>query len=102
MIQQHKPGASFPGIHTSGEQKAQMNSSAQMYIAPIPRRFERVDKGITDAKIQNGLLWIHKPKKRGYFRVGRNYHVSDYNLFYSNIRKNVQERIDSYYRQKQE
>lgn len=35
-IQQHKPGASFPGIHTSGEQKAQMNSSAPMCIAPIP------------------------------------------------------------------
>ncbi|MBK9526177.1 MAG: DUF3089 domain-containing protein [Bacteroidetes bacterium] len=74
----------------------------ELNLGGLPRRFDRVDKGITDAKIQNGLLWIHKPKKRGYFRVGRNYHVSDYNLFYSNIRKNVQERIDSYYRQKQE
>lgn len=66
-------------------------------LGGLPRRFDRIDEGIADARIKDGLLWIHKPKKRGYFRVGKNYHVSDYNLFYMNIRENVKHRIDAYF-----
>lgn len=66
----------------------------------LPRRYNRLDRGITDAKVQGGLLWIHRPKKRGYMHLGKNYHVSDYNLFYSNIRENVDLRIRSFFQKK--
>ena len=71
--------------------------SNELNLGGLPRKFDRIDERVSDAKIQEGLLWIHKPKKRGYWKVGGNYHVSDYNLFYSNIRKNVQTRIDAYF-----
>lgn len=55
--------------------------------------------GICDAKIENNLLWIHRPKKSGY--VGRlmHFHLCDYSLFYGNIRENVALRIDTYFKQ---
>lgn len=74
-----------------------LHCEKELNLGGLPRKFDRVDPQISDAKIQNGILWIHKPKKRGYWKVGRNYHVSDYNLFYMNIRKNVQSRIDAYF-----
>jgi len=70
----------------------------ELNLGGLPRRFDRIDENVSDAKIQNEILWIHKPKKRGYFRIGKNFHVSDYNLFYSNIRENVQTRIEEYFR----
>jgi len=59
--------------------------------------FRRVDRRIVDAQCSNGILWISKPKKRGYISLPpRNYVLMDYNLFYMNIRENVKERIESY------
>ncbi len=69
----------------------------ELNIGSTPRSFKRYDVNVSDAKIENGLLWIHKPEKAGYFRIGKNFHMSDYNLFYSNIRENVQSRIDAYF-----
>jgi hypothetical protein len=69
----------------------------EMNLGGLPRRFDRIDEHVSDAKIQDQLLWIHKPRKRGYYGFAKNFHVSDYNLFYMNIRKNVQTRIDSYF-----
>jgi len=75
-------------------------ASAKLNPGGLPRRFDRIDPGICDAKIQGGLLWIHKPNKRGYFRIGKNYHVCDYNLFYVSIRENAALRIQSFFEKK--
>jgi hypothetical protein len=70
----------------------------------VSTRFDKVDKGLTDAKISpNGLLWVHKPKRtrKEYPRINkRNYHSLDYNWFYVNVRENVQQRVDSYFLQR--
>lgn len=71
--------------------------SKAMNLGGIPRSFDRIDTEICDAKIEDGLLWIHKPKRNGYFRIGKNFHMSDYQLFYMNIRQNVKTRIDAYW-----
>jgi hypothetical protein len=55
-----------------------------------------------DAKIQAGLLWIHKPSKGRFASAGKNFHVSDYNLFYMNLRKNVSERVNEYLKRQQQ
>lgn len=50
------------------------------------------------AKIEQNILWTNRPKFLfGIFLKTRNYHAGDYNLFYYSIRKNVKERIDSYF-----
>ena len=63
----------------------------------LPFKAERLDINIADAKISSNSLWTHKPRRKGYFRNGKNYHVADYNLFWMNIRENVKLRIDSYF-----
>jgi hypothetical protein len=63
----------------------------------ILRSFNEMSLSPSDAQIHNGVLWINKPQFRGsfFFRT-KNYHIADMNLFYLNIRENVQQRISSY------
>ncbi len=67
----------------------------------ILRKFKKgFKKGITDAQVHKGLLWINKPKFFGSaFIRFKNYHIADYNLFYANIRKNAQLRASVYLKQ---
>jgi hypothetical protein len=63
-------------------------------------KFNKVYKQVSDAQLHNGFLWIKKPKFPGsslYFT--RNYHPGDINLFYLNIRENVRQRINAYWKQ---
>lgn len=55
--------------------------------------FEKVDKAVVSARCKDGVLRISKPSASGYQNIGGNYHVSDYGLFYMNLRKNVADRI---------
>jgi hypothetical protein len=65
----------------------------------ILRDFEKVIPHATDAQIHDGVLWSGKPKFPGaVFYRSKNYHIADINLFYMNIRENVEQRIRSYYR----
>jgi len=64
----------------------------------VLQKFERsFYPGITDAQVENGVLWITKPKFPGSFLVWfKNFHIADYNLFYVNVRKNAQLRSQMY------
>ncbi len=45
------------------------------------------------------ILWVSFPKEAGeYVKRLKNLHVYDYNLFWMNIRENVKQRIDAYFR----
>jgi hypothetical protein len=60
----------------------------------VLRNFDRVVPHTTDARIHEGILWVKKPRFPGSaLYVVRNYHVGDINLFYMNLRSNVEERI---------
>ena len=65
-----------------------------------PIKLNRIDTNICDAKINNGILWVNKPKKKGYIRLGKSYHLCDYSLFYLSIRNNVQTRTQNYFSKK--
>jgi hypothetical protein len=69
-------------------------------LGGAPFYLKRVDKELCDAQIKNNILWVHKPNKTGYLRSVKNYHVADYNLFYMNIRENVKQRVDAYFKLK--
>jgi len=62
----------------------------------LPFSYKRIDKAICDAQIQDGLLWIHSPKARGYLRLKNYYHLVDVNLFYMNLRKNAADRAAAF------
>lgn len=59
------------------------------------KRFE-VIANACDAQVQGNVLWIHKPKHKHFFRLGKSYHLFDVNLFYMNLRENVGVRIEEY------
>lgn len=65
----------------------------------IARKFEEVLPARADAQVHDGVLWVHKPKFPGSFFFRRkNYHIADYNLFYINVRKNAQHRVDLFWK----
>lgn len=59
-------------------------------------------EGLLTARVnkQNGILWVEKPKSPAKMRfvVGKNYHIGDYNLFYMDVRENVQTRVDAFWK----
>ena len=60
--------------------------------------FNKLIKHTNGAQIQNGILWVERPRFPGsLFYFSKNYHPGDINLFYLNIRENVKTRIASYF-----
>ena len=60
----------------------------------ILRNFNKVILNSTDAQIHDGVLWVSKPRFPGSILFfSKNYHIGDINLFYLNIRQNVEQRI---------
>ncbi|WP_420317360.1 DUF3089 domain-containing protein [Ekhidna sp.] len=63
----------------------------------ILKNFKKIRPGISDAQNYDGMLWINKPKFFGNFLLNwKRYHMVDYNLFYLNIRENVEDRVETY------
>ncbi len=60
-------------------------------------KFNKVYSKTTDAQISNGLLWVRKPRfPWSFLYFTRNYHPGDINLFYINLRENIQQRIGAF------
>jgi len=54
-----------------------------------------------DAMVNNGILWVHKPKFPGSALFNRrNFHIADYNLFYVDVRVNAQARTEVFLRRR--
>jgi hypothetical protein len=64
----------------------------------ILKNYKKIRTGLSDGENHDGMLWINKPKFFGSFLINwERYHVVDYNLFYMNIRANVEDRVDAYF-----
>jgi hypothetical protein len=52
-----------------------------------------------EVEVKDGILWVSVPKvpKRFFMSFIRSYHFADINLFWEDIRLNVQRRIDAYF-----
>ncbi len=65
----------------------------------ILKNFNKVKKKVTDARIHRNVLWMAKPRFFGnLFLTTKNYHIGDINLFYNNIRQNLQVRISTFWK----
>jgi len=61
-------------------------------------KFNKIYKRTTDAQIFEGVIWVKRPKfPWSFFYSTKNYHVGDINLYYMNIRENIDQRIKSYF-----
>lgn len=66
-------------------------------LGGVSEHFEKVDIGVAGAQCKSGILYVSDVKNRGYSsNPGKSYHKSDYGLFYMNIRKNVEKRINHF------
>ncbi|MFI5148777.1 MAG: DUF3089 domain-containing protein [Bacteroidia bacterium] len=55
-------------------------------------------KNTIDAQCTHtGILWVHVPIFSGYPQWS-SYHIYDYNFYYMNIRENVKQRVDAYFK----
>ena len=75
------------------------NSRAEenLHLGGLNSKFSISAPRLTDAKCENGILLISEPKEKNFPSLPNgNYHILDYSLFYMNIRKNLQERIEAY------
>jgi hypothetical protein len=70
---------------------------ASKNLGSVLRDFNTVIPGTTGAEIHEGVLWVGKPKFPGsvFFRT-RNYHIADINLFYMNLRRNIETRLRNF------
>lgn len=67
----------------------------------VLRNFSKIYSHTTDAQVHDGVLWINRPRfPGGIFLTLQNYHIADINLFYVNLRMNVEQRIQAWYAQK--
>jgi hypothetical protein len=59
--------------------------------------FNKLAKGVAEAKVADRILWTARPKIFGSFLVKNpNYHIGDYNLYYTNVRENVITRMKAF------
>ncbi len=66
-------------------------------------KFERIIPNMADAQVKEGILWISKPKALlGPKGNRKDFRKVDYHLFYMNIRLNAQQRVGTYFENKQE
>jgi hypothetical protein len=73
--------------------------SKQNNKGAVMRNFNKVVKKVVDAEIHNNILWSCKPDVFGKFLFHKkNFHIGDINLFYMNIRENIRDRINSYFK----
>lgn len=63
----------------------------------IVRDFNKIHPRAADAQIQERILWVDKLRFPGQLLLQtKNYHAGDINLFYVNIRQNLQARIHAF------
>jgi hypothetical protein len=63
----------------------------------VLKNFNKIVPKVVDAKINGNILWSCKPDVFGkMFFTAKNFHIGDINLFYMNIRENVDVRIKSF------
>ncbi|HMC87841.1 MAG TPA: DUF3089 domain-containing protein [Chitinophagaceae bacterium] len=63
-------------------------------------KFNKPKEHVTDAQIHDGILWIGKLHLTGGFLIRKkNFHIGDINLFYYNIRNDVQRRVNEFHPQ---
>lgn len=61
--------------------------------------FNKAVPRVASAQVAGGVLWTEKPHFFGnILYTTKNYHIGDYNLYYQNIRENVDQRIRAFWK----
>ncbi len=70
---------------------------ANDHLGGVGKDFKNIDEKLLSCQCQNGVLWIENLRKKNYPVLGnKNYHLSEYLLFYASIRENIKNRVSSF------
>lgn len=70
-----------------------------LHRGAILYQFNKTFNGTNDAQVHGNILWVSKPRFPGAMLYrSKNYHIGDFNLFYSNVRADVRRRIGLYWK----
>ena len=79
---------------TTSNQKIPRSSN----MGSLLLNFNKIYPHTTDARIDQGLLFVRKPRfPWSFLYFKRNYHIADINLFYINLRTNIDQRVRRYF-----
>lgn len=68
-----------------------------LHKGAVLRNFNRIEPAVNDAQVYKDLLWISRPVfPHSKLYKAKNYHIGDINLFYLNLRENVDLRVKQY------
>ena len=70
------------------------------HVGAVPDSFDRVLPRLFSARCRGGLLDIDPAPEDGFSHDGSDYHESDFNLFFADLRKNASVRLASFLRKK--
>ncbi len=75
----------------------EMNKGGVLY------KFDKgIKKALCDAWVHKGILWVNRPRFFGSRLIKlKNYHVGDFNLFYTNVRENAILRAQEFLRKEE-
>jgi hypothetical protein len=70
------------------------------HLGSVDKYFVDLHRNYVEAKCEGEMLWVRLPRNEAYesSRDRRNYHIVDYNLFYMNLRENVEQRVQAFLR----
>ncbi len=61
------------------------------------RNFKKIRPNLAEAQVNNGLLWLERPRfPFSFLLTNPNYHIADYNFYYLNVRNNAIERVEAF------
>lgn len=65
----------------------------------VLQNFNKVVPKVTNAMVQDGVLWANHPRFFGSFLLrNKNYHIADYNFYYLSIRENAANRARMFWK----
>jgi hypothetical protein len=70
-------------------------AGAENHKGMVLRKFDEVQSGLVGAQAHEGVLWVY-PERIFPFIFLKNMHIADYNLFYQDVRANVEERVKAW------
>lgn len=71
----------------------------ERHAGSVDKYFVELHRNYIEAKCQGEMLWVRLPERNEAYessRDRRNYHIVDYNLFYVNLRVNINERVQAF------
>jgi hypothetical protein len=76
---------------------AQPDAPRQANDGSVLRNFKKVKKHVVGASVHDGVLWTARPRFFGSILLrSKNYHVGDFNFYYTSIRQNVKLRLNAF------